>query len=262
MNFKTTRVYGWRNCKMGEEEKGEKGMEEKEREERRNGTGNTIFTEKRIFTDDYAIEVWELGRPDSPINLPAICNACHGHPWGIPLETPPPPVLRIRIVYVGVARQVLSRKTVLCPQWSVTKPRIGDRDGSPLFYYIRNTTVLLLKLGKSTHELLLSFDTLYVVHASIIVSRFFSLVHSVRERWFLPINKEENLILRPGFSLPSLISTITINVSFPYPTREGEKRRVLWAFIWILFMHARSPARAFHFFFRGENFSSFHSLLR
>lgn len=65
---------------MGEEEKGVKGMEEKEREERRNGTGNTIFTEKRIFTDDYAIEVWELGRPDSPINLPAICNACHGHP--------------------------------------------------------------------------------------------------------------------------------------------------------------------------------------
>lgn len=34
MNFKTTRVYGWRNCKMGEEEKGVKGMEEKEREER------------------------------------------------------------------------------------------------------------------------------------------------------------------------------------------------------------------------------------
>lgn len=74
---------------------------------------------------------WATGRPDSPINLPAICNACHGHPRGIPLETPPV----LRIVYVGVARQVLSRKTVLCPQWSVTKPRIGDRDGSPLFYY-------------------------------------------------------------------------------------------------------------------------------
>lgn len=102
----------------------------------------------------------------------------------------------------------------------------------------------------------------YTLRGSRVDYRFFSPVHSVRERWFLPINKEENLILRPGFSLPSLISTITINVSFPYPTREGEKRRVLWAFIWILFMHARSPARAFHFFFRGENFSSFHSLLR
>lgn len=45
--------------------------------------------EKRIFTGDYAIEHgnWATGRPDSPINLPAICNACHGHgPRGIPLE--------------------------------------------------------------------------------------------------------------------------------------------------------------------------------
>lgn len=47
---------------------------EREREERRNGTGNTIFTEKRIFTDDYSVEVWELGYGTSRFAHKSTCN--------------------------------------------------------------------------------------------------------------------------------------------------------------------------------------------
>lgn len=52
-------------------------MEEREREREkngRNGTGNTIFTEKRIFTDDYAVEAWELGYGTSRFAHKSTCN--------------------------------------------------------------------------------------------------------------------------------------------------------------------------------------------
>lgn len=55
-----------------------------------NGNINTRYLRESVgvFMDDYAMEHgnWATGRPDSPINLPVICNAFHGRSRAIPLK--------------------------------------------------------------------------------------------------------------------------------------------------------------------------------
>lgn len=98
-----------------------------------------LFTEKQIFTDDYAVEAWELGYGTSRFAHKSTCNL-QCMPW-TPVRhssgnaAPAFVVARIRRVR-RCGRASIVAQNCFCPQQSVTKPRIGDRDESPLFYYM------------------------------------------------------------------------------------------------------------------------------
>lgn len=109
--------------------------------------------------------------------------------------------------------------------------------------YTLNTTVL--KLGKSTHELFVVRH--YVIHASIIVPRFFFFFFACSYRskvktgiYTYALNRDENLILLRaglfprcnfsaiGFSLSiqlSCLISITINVRFSISNKGGGGRK-------------------------------------